>query len=224
MHDRREIEFAVQDVPLREDVRRLGSLVGDVLSEQLGAGFLAEVERVRRSAIARRQAAVPPDALAEALRGRSAERAEQLIRAFSTYFRVVNIAERVHRIRRHRDYQRVSAAPQPESLRDVLGALKSDGLDLDTLTRWLQRLDIEPVLTAHPTEAVRRSLLEKEQTIVRCLVADLDGQRTPQERRTDEAQLRTALTAGWQTSEASSVRPSVQDEMEHVGYYLADPL
>lgn len=224
MHDRREIEFAVQDVPLREDVRRLGSLVGDVLSEQLGAGFLAEVERVRRSAIARRQAAAPPDALAEALRGRSAERAEQLIRAFSTYFRVVNIAERVHRIRRHRDYQRTGAAPQPESLRDVLGGLKSDGVDLDTLTRWLQRLDIEPVFTAHPTEAVRRSLLEKEQTIVRCLVADLDGQRTPQERRTDEAQLRTALTAGWQTSEASSIRPSLQDEMEHVGYYLADPL
>ena len=224
MHDRHEIEFAAPNAPLREDVRRLGTLVGDVLSEQLGAGFLAEVEAIRRNAIARRQTATPPDALAGVLRDRTAERAEQLIRAFSTYFQVVNIAERVHRIRRHRDYQRAGAAPQPESLRDVLGRLKSDGVDRDTLIGWLQRLDIEPVFTAHPTEAVRRSLLEKEYTIVRCLVADLDGQRTPQERRTDEAQLRTAITTGWQTSEASPIRPSVQDEMEHVGYYLADPL
>ena len=224
MHDRQEIEFAAPDAPLREDVRRLGALVGDVLGEQLGADFLAEVETIRRNAIARRQTVAPPDALAGALRGHRAERAEELIRAFSTYFQVVNIAERVHRIRRHRDYQRAGAAPQPESLRDVLGRLKSDGVTRDTLIGWLQGLAIEPVFTAHPTEAVRRSLLEKEYTIVRCLVADLDGRRTPQERRTDEAQLRTAITTGWQTSEASSIRPSVQDEMEHVSYYLADPL
>ncbi len=80
------------------------------------------------------------------------------------------------------------------------------------------------MLTAHPTEAVRRSLLEKEQIIVKCLLGDLDGQRTPGERAADLARLRMALTTAWQTAESSAVRPRVQDELEHVGFYLGDPI
>lgn len=224
MEERREIDFAPQDAPLREDVRRLGALVGEMLAEQLGDAFLAEVETLRVAAIARRNAEAGLAALTDTLLGHSAAHAEQLVRAFSTYFQVVNLAERVHRIRRRRDYQRALATPQPEGLRDVLTRLRSAGVGADEMLAWLQCLDVELVFTAHPTEAVRRSLLEKEQVMARCLIADLDGRRTPQERRSDWAQLRTALTAGWQTSEASPVRPTVQDEMEHVSYYLAEPL
>ena len=95
----------------------------------------------------------------------------------------VNIAERIHRIRRRRDYQREGGAPQPESLLDVLTRLKAQGVEAGELLKWLERLQVEPVFTAHPTEAVRRSLLEKEQSIVRALVDNFDPTRTPQERK-----------------------------------------
>jgi phosphoenolpyruvate carboxylase len=150
--------------------------------------------------------------------------AEALARAFATYFNAVNIAERVHRIRRRRDYQREGGAPQPESLRDVLERLKAQGVSAQELLDWLLRLEVEPVFTAHPTEAVRASLLEKEQAIVRALVDGFDSGRTPQERGEDEERIHMALTAGWQTAEASPVRPSVQDERDHVDFYLADPI
>ncbi len=150
--------------------------------------------------------------------------AEALARAFATYFQAVNTAERVHRIRRRRDYQREGGAPQPESLASVLALLKKDGVGRDELVRLLERLDVEPVFTAHPTEAVRRSLLEKEQEIVRALVDEFDPTRTPQELRDDDARILMALSAGWQTAEASPVRPSVQDEFDHVGFYISRPI
>ncbi|HET8764501.1 MAG TPA: phosphoenolpyruvate carboxylase, partial [Rhodanobacter sp.] len=220
----RSTDSAVPDAPLRNDVRRLGALVGHMLAEQAGAGFLAEVERIRTAAIARRQEASPLAGLADPLRGLASDHAEALARAFATYFQAVNSAERVHRIRRRRDSQRAGGTPQPESLLDVLARLKAAGVGADELITWLHRLHVEPVFTAHPTEAVRASLLEKEQAIVRALVDGFDGGRTPQEQQEDEARMYMALSSGWQTAEASPVQPSVQDEREHVDFYLADPL
>ncbi len=134
--------------------------------------------------------------LAELLDGMAPAHAESLVRAFSTYFQVVNIAERVHRIRRRRDYQRADTGrPQPESLHEALRKLKEKGVSPDELRDWLERVDIEPVFTAHPTEAVRRALLEKEQIMVAALVDDLDGGRTPGERAADIARFRMALTS-----------------------------
>ncbi|OOG49376.1 phosphoenolpyruvate carboxylase [Rhodanobacter sp. C06] len=224
MNASRSPEPALPDAPLRDDVRRLGALVGRMLAEQVAPTFLDEVERVRVAAIARRQEGAALAVLADPLSGLDAAHAEALARAFATYFNAVNIAERVHRIRRRRDYQRAGGAPQPESLRDVLERLKAQGVTAPELLDWLLKLEVEPVFTAHPTEAVRASLLEKEQAIVRALVDGFDGGRTPQERGEDEERIHMALTAGWQTAEASPLRPSVQDEREHVGFYIADPI
>ncbi|WP_413624359.1 phosphoenolpyruvate carboxylase [Luteibacter sp. Lutesp34] len=224
MEAARDPEFLPHDGPLRDDVRRLGALVGQMLAEQGGQAFFERVEQVRTAAIQRRRSGESVDALARTLTGLDAADAEALARAFATYFQAVNTAERVHRIRRRRDYQREGRAPQPESLAAVLAQLKKDGVDRDELTRLLGHLDVEPVFTAHPTEAVRRSLLEKEQEIVRALVDEFDPTRTPQELRDDDARILMALSAGWQTAEASPVRPSVQDEFEHVGFYIARPL
>ena len=196
---RSSVVFATPDLPLRLD----------------------EVEDVRTAAIARRESQAPLATLSAQLAGRTPRQAEALVRAFSTYFQVVNIAERVHRIRRRRDYQRAGTKrPQPEGLQDALQQLKAQGVTLEELMQWLPRIDIEPVFTAHPTEAVRRALLEKEQLMVASLVDNLDGQRTPGEQAADTARLRMALTASWQTADSSPVRPSVEDEREHVGFYL----
>lgn len=224
MNQHRSPEFAPHDAPLREDVRRLGTLVGNMLAEQVSPAFLDEVERIRTAAIERRLEQAPLDVLSGLLTGLGADQAEALARAFATYFQAVNIAERIHRIRRRRDYQREGGAPQPESLLDALLRLKEQGVEAGELIEWLERLQVEPVFTAHPTEAVRRSLLEKEQSIVRALVDNFDPTRTPQERKEDDDRICMALNAGWQTAEASPISPSVQDEHHHVGFYLANPI
>lgn len=213
-----------QDAALRDDVRNLGALVGAMLAEQRGTAFLETVESVRTAAISRREQGLPPGVLTERLAGLPPRLAESMTRAFSTYFQTVNVAERVHRIRRRRAYQRVAEQPQPDGLHDVIARIRASGVGDARLLAAVADMRVEPVFTAHPTEAVRRSLLEKEQVIVRCLVADLDGELTPGERAAARAQIRTALTIGWQTAEASALRPSVQDEAEHVGFYLADVL
>lgn len=220
----RDLEFAPTDRLLREDVKQLGALVGEILAEQVGPEFLAEVERIRRAAIKRRESGAHIEELAASLAGTTQQRAGELVRAFATYFQAINIAERVHRIRRRRDYERNGSTPQPGGLRAVLQGLRDEGVGLDQIIELLPRLRIEPVFTAHPTEAVRRVLLEKEQEIVASLVADIDRERTPAERRADRERMRMALTAGWQTAEAPPERPSVADELEHVGFYLSDVL
>ena len=220
----RETASLPHDGPLHEDVNRLGTLVGLMLAEQGGEGFFERVESVRQAAIQRRREGDSVEALADTLAGLEPHDAESLARAFATYFQAVNIAERVHRIRRRREYQRDGTLPQPESLLDVLTQLKDQGVGTDELLGWLNRMQVEPVFTAHPTEAVRRSLLEKEQAIVRALVDNFDPTRTPQERREDDDRIYMALSSGWQTAEASPVRPTVQDEHHHVGFYLANPI
>ncbi|MEP6898185.1 MAG: phosphoenolpyruvate carboxylase, partial [Rhodanobacter sp.] len=224
MPENREAEFLPHDKPLHEDVSRLGAMVGRMLAEQGGKAFFERVEQVRVAAIRRRREGASVEELADSLAGLDAEHAEALARAFATYFHVVNTAERVHRIRRRRDYQREGGAPQPESLLDVLGRLKAQGVSAGELLGWLDKLWVEPVFTAHPTEAVRRSLLEKEQAIVRSLIDGFDHDRTPQERKEDGDRIFMALSSGWQTAEASPVRPTVQDEHHHVGFYLANPI
>lgn len=197
--------FAPKDVPLRDDVRTLGALVGDVLREQCGEAFFQLVERARHAAIASAD-----DELHELVRDLPATNAETLIRAFATYFEVVNLAERIHRIRRRRDYLRDGTAPQEGSLKAAGAALLQ------------QPLLIEPVFTAHPTEATRRTLLEKEQVIGRLLVERLDPSRTPDEERAALARIREEVTAAWQTDPHPSARPTVMDELENVLFYLTD--
>jgi phosphoenolpyruvate carboxylase len=220
----RQVALPAIDQPLRDDVNRLGALVGEVIAEQEGAAFFERVEYLRREAILRRESAQLPTVLAAELAGLPLHEAAVLVRAFATWFGAVNLAERVHRIRRRRDYQKAGAGTQPGSLQAAFEELHDHGVDLVDIDLLLNRLQVEPVFTAHPTEAVRRVLLDKEREIVRCLVDDLDRTRTPQERAEDTERIRMALTSAWQTAESAPQRPTVADEVEHVGYYLGETL
>ena len=217
---RDQLDFVDTDALLRDDVRRLGAMVGDMLAEQVSPALLDQVEAVRRAAIARRENGEPVDALAGELARVSPANADALVRAFSAWFGAINLAERVHRIRRRRDHQRGDEGPQPGGLEAVLGALHADGVTLEELEALLPGLWVEPVFTAHPTEAVRRALLAKERVIVERLVADIDRTRTPDERLSDESRIRQALATTWQTSEAPPLKPTVTDEVDHIGHYL----
>ncbi|RMH22469.1 MAG: phosphoenolpyruvate carboxylase [Acidobacteria bacterium] len=221
---RRELHFRPEDEPLRDDVRTLGALVGEVLREQGGEELFADVEAARRAAIRRREDEDRPgDELAALLDGRPAASAELLVRAFATYFRVVNLVEKVHRIRRRRDYLRQGQA-QPGSLLATVRRLAEGGLELPAADALFGRLRLEPVFTAHPTEATRRTILRKEQRIARRLVERLDPSRTPPEERAALGRIRAEVTSAWQTEEQPSARPTVADEREHVLFYLVATL
>ena len=220
----RSVESPVTDVLLRDDVKQLGALVGEILAEQQSDEFLSQVEAIRVAAIQRRENHQAIDTLADNLSGLELEQAEGLVRAFALWFQAVNLAERVHRIRRRRDYQKAGASSQPGSLAAIIRQLKNDGVSLDELVSVVQRLHIEPVLTAHPTEAIRRALLDKERDVVRRLIEDIDRALTPDERRKGRERIRVSLTSAWQTSEMPNEKPSVRDEMEHVGFYLSEVL
>src|SRR5690606_17898248 len=129
----RKIEFARTDALLRDDVRRLGAMVGQMLAEQQSPEFLAQVESVRRMSIARREDDEPVDALAARLAAVPLGDADALVRAFAAYFGATNLAERVHRIRRRRDHQRSGAAPQPGGLEAALLELREAGVTFDEL-------------------------------------------------------------------------------------------
>ena len=219
----RDIHFPEKDKALRDDVRVLGTLVGEMLAEQQGPEFLQKVEAVRRTAIQRREGDTEASAgLDELLRGMDAVEAGHLVRAFTTYFQVVNLAEKVHRIRRRKDYLRRGKKAQPGGLLAMMQELGT--FSFDEVMLELKRLTIEPVMTAHPTESTRRTLLEKEQLILRRLVDRLDPSRTPDEEFAALERVKAAVTSNWQTEMYPDQRLSVRNEMEHVLFYLTDVL
>lgn len=221
----RQIDFESKDEPLRRDVGHLGTLVGRMLEEQGGKAFYESVEAVRRDAIRRREGDPGAEtALCQRLAGLGADDAHALARAFDAYFQVVNLAEMVHRIRRRRDYLRAGAEPQKHSLRDLVGELKSDGRSLAEVLELFAGLRLEPVFTAHPTQALRRSILEKRQSIARRLVERFDPSLTPPEEAVAMARIRAAITTIWQTEQHPALRPSVSEEREMVLFYLTDIL
>ena len=220
--DLRSVRFERKDTPLRDDVRRLGALVGAVLRDQSDDGLFPLVEEVRRAAIGRRESPTGECAGLEGLlTDRTPGEANDLVRAFSTYFQVVNLAEQVHRIRRGRSYLMEGATPQTGSLAEVLRRLADDGVPEEETLRLIAEASVEPVFTAHPTEATRRVVLEKQARIAKRLLERLNPSRTVREDRVSLARIRAELTTAWQTEEHPRIRPSVADEREHVLYYVA---
>jgi phosphoenolpyruvate carboxylase len=221
---RRDIPFADKDAALRDDVHTLGALVGEVVREQAGDALFERVERARVAAIRRREGAEAGE-LEAAVQGLSPQDAAELVHGFGAYFDVVNLAERVHRIRRRRDYLRAAAtggAPQAGSLLDTVRRLADRGVGPAEMGRLLERLEFEPVFTAHPTEATRRTLLEKQQTIGRFLVRRLDPSLTPAEEGAALSRIREEITIAWQTEARRTQRPTVLDELDHVLFFLTD--
>ena len=222
---RQDITFEEKDQSLRDDVRTLGAMVGDLIREQNGAELFELVENARLRAIRRREGNEKPgEELAALVGALDPETASQLIREFSTYFQMVNTAEKVHRIRRRRDYLRDVRVYQPGGLEDSLIKLKASGKTIDDVQDLLNSMSIEPVFTAHPTESTRRTILRKEQNIVKHLVDLLNPSMTPQETTAALQNIRLLATTGWQTAEHSAEQMTVADELEHVLFFITDVL
>lgn len=222
MH-RHNLQFPTKETALREDVHALGSLVGEVLRDQGGEELLKLVEGDRVAAIRRREGE-PEGAVQLIARAsnRPAQQASDMVRAFSKWFEVVNLAERVHRVRRRREYMNRSDRPQPGGIGDCMYRLKAAGLDGAQVLALLRDVTIYPVFTAHPTESSRRTMLRKQQQIADLMIGRLDPTLTPAERRSVWERIRMEVTSGWQTEVHPRERLTVADEREHVLFYLAE--
>ncbi|MDP6540007.1 MAG: phosphoenolpyruvate carboxylase [Planctomycetota bacterium] len=220
-----EIRFAPKDRPLRRDVGRLGSLLGELLVELAPPGVYEAVERARLAARRRRRGVEgAADELVGHLEALSPSQALEVVRAFSAYFGAVNIAEQVHRIRRGIDYLRADGV-QPGSLRAAAAELARRGTSAEEVAAALSEVVVEPVFTAHPTEAVRRTLLKKEQRLARALVERFHEEvLDPVARRKIEDRIALEIAAAWQTEEQLPGRPTVAEEVEHALFYLSDVL
>jgi phosphoenolpyruvate carboxylase len=193
------------------EVRLLGSLLGQVIAEQAGADLLDLVERIRRTTIRLRREndLAEREALAATLAGLDLPRAEVVIRAFSTYFRLVNLAEERDQVRSARRRERGS---REDPIVTAIAALR-DGSDGDDAREIVARLRITPVLTAHPTEARRRTLLLALRRVERLLARLEDPYLPSADDRDARRRLREEITLLWRTSDLRAVAPSPLDEV-----------
>jgi phosphoenolpyruvate carboxylase len=223
--DRHLIQFPPKHLALREDVHQLGVLVGEMLREQGGDELYTLVEGDRREAILRRESQGSSSSLEERVAGRPPAVARDLVRAFSTWFQAVNLAEKVHRIRRRREYFLADGGrPQPGGIEDTLAQIKEQGLSLEEMLALLSTLSIQPILISHPTESPRRTQLRRWQRTAQALLDRLNPNLDPQEQRHLWARLRTEITTGWQTEEHPRQRLTIADEREFAMFHFAEVL
>src|ERR1700682_6289327 len=161
---------------MRDDLRWLGELVGKVLREQGGHDLFEGVEHIRQAAIRLRSTEGSDHALLGWAERQSTLPLLHLVRAFSVYFHLINLAEQHHRVRTLRERQRSQTAPLHESVAAAIAELTARGINPDQLRDALQRLEVLPVLTAHPSEARRRTLLHHLESAAG-LIERLDDER-----------------------------------------------
>ena len=195
------------DASLRGDVRALGELLGKSLIRQEGQSLFDLVEKVR--------AAVRSGQGESELKKVDVDQAVQLVRAFSTYFHLANVAEQVHRSRVLAKERETSGSWIAQAVNKILAA-KSAGqeIKIEDLKIWLSDFSVRPVFTAHPTEASRRSVLSK--------LAQISDLLEMPSSRVRDARLSEAIDLLWQTDELRVERPLVIDEAVNALYYLDD--
>ncbi|KQV84863.1 phosphoenolpyruvate carboxylase [Massilia sp. Root351] len=212
---------ADKDAPLKEDIRLLGRLLGDVLRAQEGEDVYAVVETIRQTAVRFRReadagAAKELDGMLKIL---TREQTISVVRAFSYFSHLANIAEDQHHIRRRRAHLLAGSKPQQGSVSYALCKLAGAGVGQDTVTGFFQQALISPVLTAHPTEVQRKSILDAEHDIAR-LLAERDTPLTPKESAANLHLLRSRVATLWQTRMLRYTKLTVADEIENaLSYY-----
>ncbi len=228
-----------QDLPLREDIRLLGRLLGDTIREHAGQPMFDLVEQIRRAAVRYRR-----DHDVDSLTGfeatiaaLGAAEATNVVRAFSYFHHLANIAEDLHQRRRRRTTRQETGGEtvhEVESVAAALTRLRAAGVSPRKIIARLERCRVEPVLTAHPTEVQRKSILERHRAIAARLSAHRSrleaepaarlGARpaveAPAIRVALEDDLRRDILILWKTNELRPAKPTVADEIENgLGYF-----
>src|SRR5882724_1685984 len=211
-----------KESPLREDIRLLGRILGDTLREQEGEAIFDLIERTRQNAIRFRRDR-NPDAKRELeamLNKLDPVRTVAVVRAFSYFSQLANIAEDQHHNRRRRAHLIAGSAAQEGSMALALARAREDGVTSDQISEFFSRALISPVLTAHPTEVQRKSILDCQLEIARLLTERDRIELTPDELAQNEEGLRRVVLTLWQTRILRELRLTVNDEIENgLSYY-----
>ncbi len=219
--------------PLVEDIRLLGRILGDVIREQEGVEAFELIEQIRQLSVAfrRDQDHEADKTLKKLLKGLSGERAVSVIRAFTYFSHLANLAEDRHHIRRRAIHERAGDT-QEGSIEVALARLRWAGISPDTIADTLATSFVSPVLTAHPTEVQRKSILDAERDIAQLLSARDDikvkaatvnankDALTPRELAANESHMRARVLQLWQTRLLRFTKLTVADEVENaLSYY-----
>ncbi len=211
-----------KDAPLFDDIRLLGRVLGDTVREQEGDPVFDIVERIRQESIlyAQHQDESVRAGLEALLDGLRRDTAQSIIRAFTYFLHLANIAEDQHHIRRRRIHESKESTPREGSFDFLLGSLDRAGIDAATLRATIERLLVSPVLTAHPTEVSRKSILSCQHDIARLLDSRDRLRMTPDERADSENALRRLVLTLWQTRILRPTRLAVIDEVKNgISYF-----
>ncbi|CAN5902790.1 phosphoenolpyruvate carboxylase [soil metagenome] len=208
---------------LRADVDFLGSALGTVITELEGERVFEMVERVR--ALTKNIRAHADPALTEELKtllsGLNLSTAERVLRAFTVYFQLINLAEEIHRVRVNRLREGAASvdAPRSESVAAALKALKDEGWSRAEVRRFIEKLDVQLTLTAHPTEVKRYTVRLKLERIAEALRQQSERALSPQARALLTEEIFAEIATLWQTRELFSEKPTVLDEVKSALYY-----
>jgi phosphoenolpyruvate carboxylase len=205
------------EVALRRDIRLLGRLLGETLVRHEGRELFELVERVRTLSRDTRDSSSPSTAadLGQVLSGLDLPTATVLVRAFSTYFHLANLAEQAHRAD-----ERTQLAEDEGPLSLAVDEIQKAGLSKEEVARLLGRLELRLVLTAHPTEAVRQSILTKRRRITELLEQRSNPRATEDDRWRAEREIAEVVDLIWQTDELRRERPTPAEEARSVVFYL----
>jgi phosphoenolpyruvate carboxylase len=211
-----------KDLPLKEDIRLLGRLLGDTVREQEGEDAFDLIERIRRSSIAfhRDNDTAAREELEAILDGLTAEQTMIVVRAFSYFSHLANLAEDLHHIRRSRAHQISGSPPREGSFAHAYERARRAGVTADEIAGFFGRALVSPVLTAHPTEVQRKSVLDTERRISELLEQRDRVRLTPEESAANDESVRRAVLALWQTRMLRRHRLAVIDEVANgIGFY-----
>ncbi len=212
---------ADKDAPLKEDIRLLGRLLGDVLRDQEGDAVFDVVETIRQTAVRFRRDADPEagQELTTLLHKLTRNQTISVVRAFSYFSHLANIAEDQHHNRRRRTHLLNGSPPREGSVGYALGKLRAAGVPQPTVENFFRNALISPVLTAHPTEVQRKSILDAEHDIAR-LLAERDLPLTPKEQVRNLQLMHARIATLWQTRMLRYTKLTVADEIENaLSYY-----
>lgn len=206
-----------KDQQLREDIRHLGRILGDTVRNQHGDDIFNLIETIRQSSIrfGRDGDEVAKQNLESTLNGLTNDQTTKVIRAFSYFSHLSNIAEDQHHIRRTRAHLIAGSAPKEGSLAYTIETLMERGITSSQLFAFFQTALVAPVLTAHPTEVQRKSILNCQMAIGRLLDERDRMQLTPEELAANEEALNRAVLTLWQTRMLRTSRLAVIDEIEN---------
>lgn len=212
-----------RDRPLREDVRLLGSLLGDIIKRFEGEELFDTVERFRQlsKSIHSNPTSELKKELSDLVESLDVEKAGKVIKAFLTYFDLINIAEQNHRVRRRtqREHE-ANDRPEPDSLTSVFHRLEDDQQSRAKLKDTISHLDVQVVFTAHPTEITRRTVLIKQLDLARILKRRDHPPLSRRESKTISEELLKLIESLWLTDHVIYFKPQVMDEVRYGLYHF----